>query len=55
MNEALYQRRSGPQPTATGLAPCAHGDHFSIRRPNGVDAVKTFRFDSSYVFSVETK
>ncbi|MGA3130663.1 MAG: membrane protein insertase YidC [Terracidiphilus sp.] len=55
LNDALYQvNYDGGQPSATGLllAPAAITYHYAA---NGIDAVKTFRFDSSYVVSVETK
>jgi YidC/Oxa1 family membrane protein insertase len=55
LNGALYQvSYSGAQPTATGLleAPAAITFHYAA---NGVDAVKTFRFDTSYVVTVETQ
>jgi len=48
LNQALYQ------PSATGfvLAPASLTFHFAA---NGLDVVKTFSFDSSYVVSVETE
>ncbi len=55
LNNALYQVTvAGEQPTATGLvlAPTSITFHYAA---NGVDAVKTFKFDSSYVISVETE
>ncbi len=55
LNDALYQvNYNGAQPTATGLvlAPTAMTFHYAA---NGVDAIKTFRFDSSYVINVETQ
>ena len=55
LNDALYQvKYDGAQPTATGLvlAPTAITFHYAA---NGVDAVKTFRFDASYVVSIETQ
>ncbi|MGA7339203.1 MAG: membrane protein insertase YidC, partial [Terracidiphilus sp.] len=55
LNQALYQVAvGGAQPSATGLvlAPTTLTFHYAA---NGLDAVKTFRFDSSYVVSVETK
>ena len=54
LNDALYQvSYGGAQPSATGLllAPASVTFHYSA---NGIDAVKTFRFDSSYVIGVET-
>ena len=53
INQALYQVTvTGSQPTATGLlvAPAAVTFHYAA---NGLDVVKTFRFDSSYVVTVE--
>ncbi len=55
LNEGLYQVTvAGTQPTATGLvlAPTTVTFHYAA---NGIDAVKTFKFDSSYVISVETQ
>ena len=55
LNQALYQVSvSGAQPTATGLvlAPAAITFHYAA---NGLDVVKTFRFDSSYVVTVEAE
>ena len=55
LNQALYQVTvAGTQPTATGLvlAPTAVTFHYAA---NGIDAQKTFRFDSSYVVTVETE
>lgn len=55
LNNALYQvSYNGAQPSATGqlLAPTSITFHYAA---NGVDAVKTFRFDSSYVVNVETQ
>ena len=55
LNEGLYQVSvAGTQPTATGLvlAPSTVTFHYAA---NGIDAVKTFKFDSSYVISVETE
>jgi YidC/Oxa1 family membrane protein insertase len=54
LNDALYQSTvEGAQPTATGLvlAPNTLTYHYAL---NGLDAVKTFRFDSSFVISVAT-
>jgi len=54
LNQALYQQNvAGTQPSATGvvLAPTALTFHYAA---NGVDVVKTFRFDSSYVVDIET-
>ena len=55
LNGALYKLSyGGAQPSATGLllAPTAITFEYSA---GGVDAVKTFRFDTSYVINVETK
>ncbi len=55
LNNALYKvSYAGAQPSATGLllAPTAITFEYSA---NGVDAVKTFRFDTSYVVNVETE
>jgi YidC/Oxa1 family membrane protein insertase len=55
LNQSLYQVTvSGAQPAATGLlvAPTAITYHYAA---NGLDAVKTFRFDSTYVISVEAQ
>ena len=49
LNQALYQVSvTGAQPTATGsvLAPASITFHYAS---NGVDVVKTFSFDSTYV------
>ena len=55
LNQALYQVTvQGTQPTATGLvlAPTSITFHYAA---NGIDAVKTFKFDTSYVISVQTQ
>jgi YidC/Oxa1 family membrane protein insertase len=55
LNSALYQMTvAGAQPTATGLvlAPTSITFHYAA---NGIDALKTFKFDSSYVISVQTE
>jgi YidC/Oxa1 family membrane protein insertase len=55
LNDALYQiSYGGAQPSAAGvlLAPTAITFHYAS---NGVDAVKTFRFDTTYVITVETQ
>jgi YidC/Oxa1 family membrane protein insertase len=55
LNQALYQVTvSGAQPTATGsvLAPASISFHYAS---NGLDVVKTFRFDSTYVINVEAQ
>jgi YidC/Oxa1 family membrane protein insertase len=55
INQALYQSTvSGAQPSAAGLvvAPAAITYHYAS---NGVDVVKTIRFDPSYVIDIETR
>jgi YidC/Oxa1 family membrane protein insertase len=55
LNRALYEVTvEGTQPTATGLvlAPTSITFHYAA---NGIDAVKTFKFDTSYVISVQTQ
>ena len=55
MNKALYQVSvSGATPTATGevLAPASITFHYAA---NGLDVVKTFSFDSTYVISVHVQ
>ncbi len=55
LNQALYQVTvSGAQPSATGLvvAPAAITFHYAA---NGLDVVKTLRFDSSYVVAIEAQ
>jgi YidC/Oxa1 family membrane protein insertase len=55
LNQALYKVTvQGTQPTATGLvlAPTAINFHYAA---NGIEAIKTFRFDSSYVISIQTR
>jgi YidC/Oxa1 family membrane protein insertase len=54
LNDALYQVSvEGAQPSATGLvvAPNTVTYHYAA---NGLDVVKTFRFDSTFVVGVET-
>jgi YidC/Oxa1 family membrane protein insertase len=54
LNQALYQITvAGAQPSATGvvLAPTSLTYRYAA---NGLDVVKTFRFDSSYVVGIET-
>jgi YidC/Oxa1 family membrane protein insertase len=54
LNQALYQVSvSGAQPTATGnvLAPASITFHYAA---NGLDVVKTFSFNSTYVIGVES-
>jgi YidC/Oxa1 family membrane protein insertase len=53
LNQALYQVSvAGAQPSATGvvLAPTTLTFHYAA---DGLDVVKTFRFDSSYVVDIE--
>lgn len=55
LNDALYQLNyDGAKPTATGdlVAPAAITFHYAS---NGIDAVKTIRFDATYVVTVETR
>ncbi len=55
LNQALYQVTvSGVQPTATGLvvAPATISFHYAS---SGLDVVKTLRFDSTYVVSVDAQ
>ena len=55
LNQALYQSTvSGLQPSATGLvlAPNSVTFHYAA---GGLDVVKTFQFDTSYVVTVETQ
>jgi YidC/Oxa1 family membrane protein insertase len=55
VNDALYQVTvEGAQPSATGLvlAPNTLTYHYAA---NGLDVVKTFQFDSSYVVTVDTE
>ena len=55
LNQALYQVTvAGAQPSATGLvvAPASITFHYLS---NGLDVTKTFRFDSSYVITVEAE
>ncbi len=52
LNTALYQVSVSGARSATGslLAPCSVTFHYAA---NGLDAVKTFRFDTSYVMTAE--
>ncbi len=55
LNDALYQvSYGGAQPSATGqlLAPATVTFHYSA---NGINAVKTFSFGTSYVVNIETE
>jgi YidC/Oxa1 family membrane protein insertase len=54
LNNALYESTvEGAQPSSTGLvvAPTTLTYRYAV---NGLDVVKTFKFDSSYVIGVET-
>ena len=57
MNRALYQvTASGVQPTVTGHAVAPETNALTFHyAANGLDAVKTVSFDSSYVITVETE
>jgi len=55
LNSALYQMTvAGSQPSSSGLvvAPASLTYRYAA---NGLDVVKTFRFDSSYVVDIETQ
>ena len=55
LNQALYQVSTAgapPSPTGLVLAPNALTFHYAA---NGLDVVKTIRFDSSYVLTVEVE
>jgi YidC/Oxa1 family membrane protein insertase len=57
LNQALYQvTTSGAQPSATGhaVAPATNALTFHYAA-NGLDVVKTVRFDTSYVITVEAE
>ncbi len=57
LNQALYQvTASGAQPTATGhaQAPATNALTFHYAA-NGLDVVKTVRFDSTFVVTIETE
>ncbi|MGA2807080.1 MAG: membrane protein insertase YidC [Terracidiphilus sp.] len=57
LNQALYQvTASGAQPSATGhaVAPGTNALTFHYA-DKGLDVVKTFRFDSGYVLTIETQ
>ncbi len=49
LNQALYQ------PSATGICPLAPNTLAFHYAANGLDVMKTFRFDSSYVVTVEAE
>jgi YidC/Oxa1 family membrane protein insertase len=57
LNQALYQvTASGAQPSATGLAIAPETNALTFHyAANGLDVVKTIRFDSSYVIGVESQ
>jgi YidC/Oxa1 family membrane protein insertase len=57
LNQALYQvTASGAQPTATGYAQAPATNALTFHyASNGLDVVKTFRFDASYVITVEAE
>ncbi len=55
LNNALYQATvAGAQPSAAGLVLAPNSLTYRYAA-NGLDVVKTFRFDSSYVVSIETE
>jgi YidC/Oxa1 family membrane protein insertase len=54
LNNSLYQVTvAGTQPTSTGLVLAPNTVTYRYAA-NGVDVVKTFRFDSSYVINIDT-
>jgi YidC/Oxa1 family membrane protein insertase len=57
LNQALYQvTASGAQPSATGYAQAPATNALTFHYAfNGLDVVKTFRFDASYVITVEAE
>jgi YidC/Oxa1 family membrane protein insertase len=57
LNQALYQvTASGVQPTVTGYAQAPATNALTFHyAANGLDVVKTFRFDASYVITVEAE
>ena len=57
VNQAMYQvTASGAQPSATGLAHAPETSALTFHyAENGLDVVKTFRFDSSYVITIEAQ
>ncbi len=56
MNQALYQVTvSGAQPSPTGAGAGSALTFTFHYAANGLDVVKTFHFDSSYVIGVETQ
>jgi YidC/Oxa1 family membrane protein insertase len=57
LNQALYQvTASGAQPSATGYAQAPATNALTFHyAANGLDVVKTFRFDTSYVIAVEAE
>ena len=57
LNQALYQvTATGTQPSAIGYAQAPATNALTFHyAANGLDVVKTFRFDASYVVAVETE
>ncbi len=57
LNQALYQvTATGPQPSATGNAIAPETSALTFHYAgDGLDVVKTVRFDASYVITVETQ
>ena len=57
LNQALYQvTASGAQPSVTGYAQAPATNALTFHYAfNGMDVVKTFRFDASYVITVEAE
>ena len=57
LNQALYQvTASGAQPSVTGYAQAPATNALTFHyASNGLDVVKTFRFDASYVITVEAE
>ena len=57
LNTALYQLTvSGAQPSVTGLAHAPETNALTFHyAENGLDVVKTFRFDKDYVVTIETQ
>jgi YidC/Oxa1 family membrane protein insertase len=57
LNQALYQVTvSGAQPSVTGLAHAPETNAITFHyAENGLDVVKTFRFDAEYVLTIEAQ
>ena len=57
VNQALYQLTvSGAQPSVTGLAHAPETNALTFHyAENGLDVVKTFRFDADYVVTIEAQ